>query len=67
LRPQCDELLSSFAFNFNLRHYNLADGERHNVRVEYDPVLHPEAATHPSFQASPHLTNLVRRCRSTPG
>lgn len=34
---------------------DLADGERHNVRIEYDPVLAPDAAAHPSFKAAPHL------------
>jgi hypothetical protein len=38
---------------------DLADGERHDVRVEYDPIFTPEAASHPSFQAGPHLVNLV--------
>ena len=31
----------------------------HNVRIEYDPEFHNEAVSHPSFQASPHLTNLM--------
>lgn len=38
---------------------DLADGERHDVRVEYDPVFRAEAATHRSFQAAPHLVDLV--------
>ena len=38
---------------------DLADGERHDVRIEYDPVFAPEAASHPSFQAGPHLVDLV--------
>ena len=38
---------------------DLADGERHDVRIEYDPVFAPEDASHPSFQAGPHLVDLV--------
>ena len=38
---------------------DLADGERHNVRVEYDPVFQPEVAANPNFQAGPHLVDLV--------
>ena len=38
---------------------DLADGERHDVRVEYDPAFAPESASHPSFQAGPHLVDLV--------
>jgi len=38
---------------------DLADGERHTVRVEYDPTFRPEVAAHPSFQSAPHLLKLV--------
>lgn len=38
---------------------DLADGERHDVRIEYEPVFTPEAAAHHSFQAGPHLIDLV--------
>ena len=38
---------------------DLADGERHDVRVEFDPKFDAEAAAHPSFQAGPHLFDLV--------
>ena len=38
---------------------DLADGERHDVRVEFDPKFDAEAAAHPSFQAGPHLVDLV--------
>ena len=38
---------------------DLADGEQHSIRLEYDPVFHAEIAAHPSFQAGPHLFHLV--------
>ena len=38
---------------------DLADGEGHSVRLQYDPLFQTDIATHPSFQAAPHLVDLI--------
>ena len=37
----------------------LADGQGHNVHLRYDPLFQTEIALHPSFQAAPHLIDLI--------
>jgi len=38
---------------------DLANGERHDARIEYVPYLASESTGHSSFQAAPHLAKLV--------
>ena len=39
---------------------NLSDGERHVVRVVYDPDFVPEDASHKSFRGGAYLLDLMR-------
>lgn len=38
---------------------DLADGEGHSIRLQYDTLFQTDISTHPSFQAAPHLVDLI--------
>ena len=67
LKLECDELLSSFAFNFNLRRYGeaAAAGDVQSVGVLLHNGIPPDHET-ADCRTALIIAAKVRRCRLTP-